>query len=118
MNRRRSRFAVVIALGVAVAAWQLLRERGQPSEQALGHEASPRVQRGSDLASAIARMRAIAPPPVRAVKISGTVIDNVDHAPVGKVEVVFRGALGETTTEAASDGSYVLVVAPGSYHAF
>jgi hypothetical protein len=52
------------------------------------------------------------------VAITGQVIDVQQQRPVGGVEVVFRGAAGETTTTTGRDGSYALRVDPGSYRAF
>jgi hypothetical protein len=52
------------------------------------------------------------------VTISGTVVDVQDHKPVGNVEVVFRSALGESTAQAAADGSYSIKVSSGVYRAF
>lgn len=52
------------------------------------------------------------------VTVAGKVIDIGQQQPVGGVEVVFRGAAGESTTTARRDGSYAIHVPAGRYHAF
>ncbi|HEX7842365.1 MAG TPA: carboxypeptidase-like regulatory domain-containing protein, partial [Kofleriaceae bacterium] len=53
-----------------------------------------------------------------AVTIAGRVIDIRQQQPVGGVEVVFRGPVGEAQTQTRRDGSYAIQVAPGIYRAF
>jgi len=50
--------------------------------------------------------------------IHGNVIDRSDGKPVGDVEVVLRGAGGETKATAAANGTFELSVEPGAYRAF
>ncbi|MBA2540808.1 MAG: carboxypeptidase regulatory-like domain-containing protein, partial [Deltaproteobacteria bacterium] len=52
-----------------------------------------------------------------AIVISGRVVDRYTDAPVGDVEVVFRGA-GEESVVSGTDGVYRIELAPGAYRAF
>lgn len=58
------------------------------------------------------------PKPGGTVEIGGTVVDRSDGSPVGGVEVVVRGPLGEASVGAAADGTFALDVTPGAYHLF
>ncbi len=52
------------------------------------------------------------------VVITGKVLDQETHTGVGNVEVVFKGALGESSATTGADGAYKIDVAPGTYRAF
>ena len=51
--------------------------------------------------------------------IKGRIVDEAEHAPIGNVYILFRGAGGgDATTHTASDGSYSVSVKPGVYDVF
>ena len=52
------------------------------------------------------------------VVITGKVVDEEDHAGVGNIEVVFKNALGESSTTSNADGTYRIEIAPGTYRAY
>ncbi len=123
---RRARLAVVAGL-IALAAWWGLR-RDPPAPRP-----RPAADRtiGRDLGTAIAKVRAARGgraaadgddeaevAPLATISIAGRVVDVEGQRPVGDVEVVFRGADGETTTTSGLDGAYEIHVAPGVYRAF
>lgn len=118
---RGGRVVGAIALGVAVLAivrWCGDDEAG--AVRAAGGSSRGQVARtvSRELGEAIARIRAIPRIAVAAVRITGRVIELRDQAPVGGVEVVFRGAAGELTTTADARGAYAITVAAGAYRAF
>jgi hypothetical protein len=119
---RRTIF-VVVAIACAVAFWLRGSHRGAHNEVAAAPAGS---------GSAVVTPPPAAPPALPApaakrpttaraagtVEIKGTVIDASDGSPVGGVEVVVRGPLGEASISAGNDGSFAVDVSPGTYHAF
>lgn len=116
---RRTIF-VVAAIACAIVAWAMA---GAPGTHALRR--APKQDTAPELAQAPS---APALPPAAhprtsprrpgTVEIRGTVVDRTDGSPVGGVEVVVRGPLGEASVAAASDGAFALDVTPGAYHLF
>jgi protocatechuate 3,4-dioxygenase beta subunit len=125
---RRSRIvlwasvAAVLAIALVLGSSVARRGLGAGSEPpAPGRDAAigpagrdPRATPGA---------RAAAPPLPSAttegtVAIAGRVIDIRQQRGVAGVEVVFRGAAGETQTTTRKDGAYAVRVAAGTYHAF
>jgi Carboxypeptidase regulatory-like domain len=120
---RRSRIAAVVVV-IAIVAWLAAGRTQHAAPAPVARPASDRAI-GHDFHDALARIRAargasIAPLAREpGVTISGHVIDVSNPAqPVGEVEVVFRGATGESTTMSDAGGAYALRVAAGTYHAF
>jgi protocatechuate 3,4-dioxygenase beta subunit len=58
---------------------------------------------------------ALAPTLPKIITISGHVVDDTDHSPIGNAEVLFRNQLGEATVQTKTDGSFSLQTAPGDY---
>lgn len=131
--KRRYRIAVVV-LALAIAAWWGVIELGVRGADRTGPAATgpakPIAAHGGP-ASPVAPPPAGAPSPATAepalppagrapaeVVIRGRVIDIHQQRPVGNVEVVFRGAAGDTTVTTGRDGAYAVRVAAGSYRAF
>jgi hypothetical protein len=128
---RRHRIAlgialVVVALAVAAGAWWGVADRGAPGG-ASAPGAAVGSSRGSGAWSPVSTAQPAPPAPALPfasaaqrgeVAIAGRVIDLAQLRPVGNVEVVFRGAAGDTTAMARSDGSYAVRVPAGSYRAF
>src|SRR6187551_2505197 len=118
---RRTIF-VVVAIACAVAFWLRGSHRGAHNEVAAAPAGS-----GSTVASPPAAPPALPVPAAKrpttaraagTVEIKGTVIDASDGSPVGGVEVVVRGPLGEASISAGNDGSFAVDVSPGTYRAF
>jgi hypothetical protein len=116
---RRTIF-VVAAIACAIVAWVVA---GAPGSQSIRS-----AQREAAAPPELARSPAVpALPPAHprtsrrrpgTVEIRGTVVDRADGSPVGNVEVVVRGPLGEASVAAAADGVFALDVTPGAYHLF
>ena len=121
---RRTIF-LVFAVALAIALSFLATGPGTSSEVAAapGGSAAPPAPTGAPGSSAAPGAPALPArrPAARrggSVEIKGTVIDRDDGSPVGGVEVVVRGPLGEASVATAADGTFALDVSPGAYHAF
>ena len=120
---RRTIF-VVVAIACAVAFW--LRGSGSRSRNEVaaapagsGSSATPgSATPATPPALPVPLPKHATPRAVGTVEIKGTVIDGSDGSPVGGVEVVVRGPLGEASIASAADGSFALDVSPGTYRAF
>ncbi|HSR98296.1 MAG TPA: hypothetical protein VLM79_14655, partial [Kofleriaceae bacterium] len=128
---RRSRIALAALIAAAVAAiaawsgidrWRSARAPARsssgPAAAATGSAApgKPRAT-GRDPGPHGGRSAAMSIEP-GGVAVAGKVIDIEQQQPVGGVEVVFRGAAGESTTTSRRDGGYEIRVPAGRYHAF
>lgn len=123
---KRPRILLAGLVAAALAAWwgggRLLGERDAPSDP----DGGPRHRSMSPLTEALAQARGRSgalpwkPPPRLdgGVTVSGAVLDARTNTGVGGVEVVFRGAGGEETTTAGSDGTYRIDLPIGTYRAF
>lgn len=120
---RRTIF-VVVAIASAVVYWML-------GTGPLSHNQVAAAPAGSGSSSATTNLPQATPPavPVPApkaaapraagtVEIKGSVVDGSDGSPVGGVEVVVRGPLGEASIATAADGTFAIDVSPGTYRAF
>jgi hypothetical protein len=121
MNRRI--IFGMIAVAAAIAVWVLAGTPGGHSVNVTGPRGRSAGVEASDLASPAASRRPLLPTRRVAarpgtVQISGTVIDRADGSPVGGVEVVVRGPLGEASVAASADGAFSIDVAPGTYRVF
>jgi hypothetical protein len=122
MTPSRARIAVVVLVGLAIVGW--LRLRSDDRDGAAPATSSSHRAMSPALAEALAKARratAFALPALHTdgmVRISGSVIDQLTHETVAGVEVVFRGPFGESTTTAATDGTYSIELASGVYRAF
>jgi hypothetical protein len=116
---RRTIF-VVAAVACAIVAWVIAGTPGVHSvAHAPSHEAVASQQTASPDAPALpAAHPRTSPRRAGTVELRGTVVDRGDGSPVGGVEVVVRGPLGEASVAAAADGTFALDVTPGAYHLF
>jgi protocatechuate 3,4-dioxygenase beta subunit len=117
---RRTIF-VVVAVACAIAVWAIA---GAPGARSVASAPPRPVAPAAEVATAAqapvlpAAHPRTHPRPGGTVEISGTVVDRGDGSPVGGVEVVVRGPLGEASVSAAADGAFALDVSPGAYHLF
>jgi len=116
---RRSRLILGVAV-IGVLGWWLFSrsDNGDDTDSKKAAAGSDRIATPSPTAAARAKaLRSghaawgINNDDGDGVTVSGTIIDAQDHKPVGNVEVVFRSALGESTAQAAADGTYSIKVA-------
>jgi len=122
MNRRI--IFVMIAVAVAIAVWVFAGTPGGHSiDVARPRGQGPAATSAPDLASSAAQRAPLLPTRRVAarpgtVQLAGTVIDRADGSPVGGVEVVVRGPLGEASVAAAADGTFAIDVSRGTYRVF
>jgi protocatechuate 3,4-dioxygenase beta subunit len=123
----RSRLALV---ALALAAWWIagrLRASSPTSAEIAAVAPAPHGSSSSPgspaRSGAVPRSRAAQIPVLAGdasgeVTITGRVFDTAQQQPVGKVEVVFRSIVGETSTTTRDDGAYSIRVPGGMYRAF
>jgi hypothetical protein len=116
---RRTIF-VVAAIACAIVAWAIAGAPGSKLVRGTSQApAAPEPQATSAEAPALpAAHPRTSPRRAGTVELRGTVVDRGDGSPVGGVEVVVRGPLGEASVAAAADGTFALDVTPGAYHLF
>jgi hypothetical protein len=124
MHRRK--LAIWLVVGVCVwLSWRACgtstpeRDDGDEAASDPTADRSASRARGQIVQPAAGRRSAISLPRRDGeVAIRGTVIDDATRTPVGGVEIVFRGALGEETVIAGADGRYEVMLSSGTYRAF
>ena len=127
MTRRYRIVLVVAAAAVALAAWWFAVELGAPGSSAAPPPAPDRaVATAPALSTATAATHAAPQVPALPfgepargeVAIAGRVLELPLQRPVGSVEVVLRGAAGDTAATTQRDGTYRVRVTAGSYRVF
>src|SRR5690348_3516099 len=114
--RRRTIFGAIAVIGLALwwhsgGTSHATREVAAAAGHGAGRPAAADPDRAEPHRAARARPRGLAVMPGardELVTISGRVVELTSGAPVGEVEVIARGARGETSATTSGDGAFVL----------